>query len=294
MRSDTCVLIVTHGRPDNQLTTKSLRRQGYTGRIIYALDDEDPTLPEYIEQFGDDVVVFSKAEAIARTDDGHNWADRASVVYARNMLWDIAREAGYQYFIALDDDYFWWYYRFLSNGTYGNVNIASLDLQFTAMVEYLSETPFYCISMSQGGDYIGGGGERNKKSNKSSITGIRKAMQVYVCDVDRPYQFRGKFNEDVTAYSHESRIGVSFLTLMMSQVLQKPTQVIEGGTSEQYKKWGTYVKTFFTVMYAPSCCKVSMIRDFKDGHEGDSRIHHIILGDHAHPNIISDKWRKES
>ena len=40
------VLILTHGRPDNQKTTKALRKHGYTGRIVYVIDDEDKTADE--------------------------------------------------------------------------------------------------------------------------------------------------------------------------------------------------------------------------------------------------------
>jgi len=44
MRHDSfAALILTHGRPDNVITERTLRRQGYTGRIVFVLDDEDKT-----------------------------------------------------------------------------------------------------------------------------------------------------------------------------------------------------------------------------------------------------------
>ena len=37
-------LILTHGRPDNVHTVKTLRKCGYTGDIIIVLDNEDPKI----------------------------------------------------------------------------------------------------------------------------------------------------------------------------------------------------------------------------------------------------------
>lgn len=40
-------LILTHGRPDNVHTVKTLRKCGYTGDIIIVLDNEDPKIDRY-------------------------------------------------------------------------------------------------------------------------------------------------------------------------------------------------------------------------------------------------------
>ena len=44
MRDDFVVFIITHKRPDNQITYKTLKRGKYTGKIIFALDDGDDTI----------------------------------------------------------------------------------------------------------------------------------------------------------------------------------------------------------------------------------------------------------
>ena len=64
MRSDFCVFILTHGRPDKVYTVESLRKSGYTGKIYIVIDDEDKTAEEYIRIFGDNVLVFSKDEVL--------------------------------------------------------------------------------------------------------------------------------------------------------------------------------------------------------------------------------------
>lgn len=41
MRSDFVVFILTHGRADSVITDKTLRKCGYTGPIVYVIDNED-------------------------------------------------------------------------------------------------------------------------------------------------------------------------------------------------------------------------------------------------------------
>ena len=35
------VFILTHGRPDNVITIKTLRQSGYTGKVYFIIDNED-------------------------------------------------------------------------------------------------------------------------------------------------------------------------------------------------------------------------------------------------------------
>ena len=41
------VFILSHGRPYNVITYKTLRKSGYTGKIYIIVDDEDKTINEY-------------------------------------------------------------------------------------------------------------------------------------------------------------------------------------------------------------------------------------------------------
>lgn len=61
MRKDFACIIISHGRPECS-TVKVLRECGYTGEIYIVVDDEDKTLPDYIEKYGADVHVFHKKE----------------------------------------------------------------------------------------------------------------------------------------------------------------------------------------------------------------------------------------
>ena len=57
MRKDFACIVISHGRPECN-TVKVLRECGYTGKIYIVVDDEDKTLPDYIERYGDDVHGF--------------------------------------------------------------------------------------------------------------------------------------------------------------------------------------------------------------------------------------------
>lgn len=84
MRDDFCAFILTHGRPDKVLTYRTLRRAGYTGKIFIVVDDEDKTRHQYMAEFGEQVLVFSKTDIASRFDEADNFCDRRSIFYARN------------------------------------------------------------------------------------------------------------------------------------------------------------------------------------------------------------------
>lgn len=85
MRDDFCAFILTHGRPDKVLTYRTLRRAGYTGKIFIVVDDEDKTRHQYMAEFGEQVLVFSKADIASRFDEADNFCDRRSIFYARKL-----------------------------------------------------------------------------------------------------------------------------------------------------------------------------------------------------------------
>ena len=106
MRDDFVVFILTHGRANQMHTDVALRNAGYTGKIIYIIDNEDPTANIYYEKFGkDSVYMFNKTEFAKKVDTMDLSVDRRAIVYARGACYEIAKELGYKYFLELDDDY---------------------------------------------------------------------------------------------------------------------------------------------------------------------------------------------
>ncbi len=286
MRSDFCAFILTHGRPDSVKTYNTLRKHGYTGPIYLVIDDEDDAADKYYEKYGDEVVMFSKSEIAKTFDEGDNFDDRRTITYARNASFDIAKSLGYRYFVQLDDDYSSFSYRFDEDRYDKLTFLKSLDWLFSAICDYLTVTPFASIAIAQGGDHIGHG-------YRKTITAKRKAMNSFVCDTERRFSFVGRFNEDVNTYTSKQRSGTLFLTILAAQLTQGQTQGNVGGSSEFYQRYGTYVKSFMTVMYAPSCVKVSTLGDPRSNNgRGCQRIHHRVSWVNTAPCIIREKYRK--
>ena len=105
MRSDFAVFILTHGRAENIVTLKALKRGGYTGKIYFIIDNEDDQQDIYRKKFGDKVIVFNKQEVYDRTDTMDNFNEHRAIVYARNESFKIAKKLGIAYFLMLDDDF---------------------------------------------------------------------------------------------------------------------------------------------------------------------------------------------
>ena len=107
------IFILSHGRANNIYTLKALKKHGYTGKVIFVIDNEDKTSESYYDNF-EDVEMFDKLEISKTFDEADNFKDRRSIVYARNACFDIAKKRGYKYFIQMDDDYTGFNYRVYS------------------------------------------------------------------------------------------------------------------------------------------------------------------------------------
>jgi hypothetical protein len=273
--------ILTHGRPDRVLTYKTLRSSGYTGPVVLLIDNEDHTVAQYRERYGDQVRVFDKRAISDQMDEGDNSENRKTIVYARNACWEIARELGYSAFVQLDDDYTEFRHKINHQNQYiegfrgaSVCPIKSLDAVWAAMVEFLRTTPVSTIAMAQGGDFIGGA------DGQGWIRPKRKAMNSFVCLTDRPFQFLGRVNEDVNTYTHQGSRGTIFLSLMWLSLQQVQTQAGSGGMTDIYLNSGTYVKSFYSVLYQPSSVSVSVMMSRYP------RLHHRVDWRHTVPKIL--------
>jgi len=283
MRDDFCAFILTHGRPDRVKTYDTLRKAGYTGKVYIVIDDEDKTAEQYRAKFGDKVLQFCKAEVAARIDEGDNFGDRRAIIYARNVCWDLARQVGCKFFIQLDDDYGGFYLRFDRDGNYLTGHQAKpLDRVLGLMVDFFNKSGSLAVAMSQGGDWVGGG-EGKLRSLR------RKAMNTFICSTDKPFQFFGRINEDVNTYTNLGRRGMVFFTITHAQVNQESTQSNKGGMTDLYVDSGTYIKSFYSVMYSPSCVQIGVLGDPRSPH---FRIHHKINWHRTAPKIIRETYRK--
>lgn len=284
MRNDFAIFILTRGRADHVFTMDTLRRQGYTGRWYMILDDEDDQAPEYIRRFGKDhIIIFSKREVYERIDTMDNFHEHRAIVYARNEAYRIAADLGLTYFLMLDDDYTIFQYRFLDGDKLRGISPIGEPLEqiFEAMIQFLEDTGARIVALAQGGDMLGGA-----RSPRFFATFLRKCMNTMFCKIDRPIQFSGTMNENITTYTTLGGRGELFFTFTHFQIVQKETQSLSGGMMDLYQESGTYVKSFYSVMSMPSAVKVSMM------YSKHSRIHSKIDWGSCVPKIIHERWRK--
>jgi len=282
---DFAIFILTHARPNNIKTIKTLKKCGYTGLIYFIIDNEDKTRDKYIRNFGEEKVhVFDKKYYADLIDEGNNFDERRTITHARNASFDIAKKIGITYFMELDDDYTAFHFRFpdQQNEKLLFKSVPDLDYIISLYLDFYKKTKFKSIAFAQGGDFIGGVG--NPTVIRRPL--MRKCMNSFICSTERKFQFVGAMNEDVNTYTTLGSRGNLFGTVPMVNLVQEATQSNSGGITDMYLKYGTYCKSFTTVIMMPSSVKVSMMNS------NNPRLHHQIKWENTVPKIIDEKHSK--
>lgn len=283
-RDDFAVFILSHGRADNMKTVNTLDRCGYTGKWYIICDDEDETIDRYYDLFGKEhIIIFDKKYAASITDTMDLIEKRNTIVFARNMCHKIAKDLNLSYFLELEDDYTEFRSRVFTNNKLASIYCKDLDSIINAVIDFLDSSGALTVAFAQTGDFIGGVG---CKVYQEKIT--RKAMNSFFCRVDKPFKFFGRMNDDVNSYVTLGSRGELFFTICDMTLNQLDSQQNKSGNTDMYREFGTYCKSFYSVMCAPSSVYIS---EMGCNHR---RIHHRILWDCAVPKIISDKFKKSS
>lgn len=283
MRNDFAVFILSHGRANSVLTKRTLSQYGYKGNWYIIIDDEDNQAEEYYKNYGNEHIIMFEKEKVGETFDiMDNFTGRQVPTFARNALYDIAENLGLKYFFEADDDLTCFRYRFLDNG--GKLctrYLTDLDSVMLKYLEYMDNTDISVLAFAQTGDLIGG-----KESKMYSEQYRRKAMQGFFVRVKDRLEYVGRFNDDVNAYVDHGKRGKLFITYRDIVMDTAETQKRSGGITNMYLTYGTYVKSFYSVMLCPSSVSIDMVG------VNHRRIHHAINWETAVPKIISDRFRK--
>ena len=149
------------------------------------------------------------------------------------------------------------------------------------MLEFLDSSGAVTVAFAQGGDMIGVVDNGNFKKKL-----LRKAMNTFFCDTEKPFQFVGRINEDVNTYTSFANRGLLMFTYTGVMITQHTTQTNAGGMTETYLDMGTYTKSFYSVIYSPQAVKIG---EMGDKHK---RIHHSVNWDRCAPQILNEKWKK--
>lgn len=280
MRSDFAVFIVSHGRPDKIATLNALKKGNYSGDTYIIIDNEDDSADEYKRRYGNMVIQFDKSEVAKWTDTADAVEDHRGVVYARNECFNIAKRLGLEYFVVLDDDYTEFLFRYICGAHLTHSDCKDLDRLFKDCFKFLDTSGALSVALAQGGDLIGG----VKGFFSKGLS--RKAMNVWFLKTDRPFRFVGRVNEDTNTYVMLGNQGRLFFTITNTHINQAQTQKNAEGMTTLYLDYGTYVKSFYSVIVAPQAVKVA---EMGARHR---RMHHRVNWNACTPKILSDRYRK--
>lgn len=284
METNFCIFILTYSRANNVITYKTLLDNNYKGLIYLIIDNTDPEKELYIKKYNDKVICFDKIKQSKLTDNCNNFNVLQTITFARNACFDIAKKLNIKYFLQLDDDYTNFSFRINNNLEYPKNKFKikyTLEKCILSVLEYYKSINAITIALSQGGDWIGGTG-----SAFYTYPIRRKVMNSFYCSTDRPFKFVGTFNEDVNTYTTLGSTGHLMFTIPFLNLDQKATQKNKGGITETYKKYGTYCKSFTTVINMPSSVYVDIFPNKRN------RLHHIVKWINTVPCILDEKYKK--
>ena len=211
-----------------------------------------------------------------------NFEGKNVITFARNALNKIAKDMGLKYFWELEDDYVSFDIRIEMENHLPFLPIEDLDSIIDCFLNFLDTNPnVKTIAFAQAGEMLGGAGGAVWKDKLR-----RKAMNTFFFRTNDTFTFLGRMNDDVNAYITYGKIGDIILQTSECCLTQTLTQASKGGIAEAYKSFGTYVKSFYSVMLRPDCVKINMM----GWH--DKRIHHKINWETCVPKIISSDFKK--
>jgi len=288
IREDFGVFILTHKRAKRVYTYKSLRKAGYTGDIYMVVDNTDDQIDNYKENFGEDkVLIFDKYKTAKEIDTADIFDNMSCIVFARNAVYNLAKLVGKRYILVLDDDYTAFVMRFTRERDYkpSKTMIKSLNEYIKIYLDFFIEAKLDCLAFAQSGDYLGGANSTMARLFKEGKM-HRKAMNAFFLDVENPIEYKGRLNEDVNSYLYYGYRGYKIFTYPRISLVQMRTQQQDGGMTDAYTNFGTYLKSYYSILYHPSAVTIRKMGAVY------YRLHHNIKWDRVAPCILDEKYKK--
>lgn len=271
MRDDFAVMIVTHGRANDQRTIKALQKAKFSGKILLIIDDLDSQKDEYLEKYGDICRVFDKEKWYKLSDTIDNFHNMKTPLYARNFCFELAKKEGFSYFLMLDDDIESFVYRGNKNDKMVRTQISNINFTIDELISYQKKANIDCIGFANDGGFIGG---LNGKFSKLYGRTVQQAMLFYAGTKAR---FSGTKNEDL-------HISVQNFDRTIIELYCIAVHSPKRGTNEGGIEYGNmYENTAYSIIICPSAIKVN------------SKSFGVIKSDKKiFPQIISERWKKNA
>lgn len=248
------VVILTHGRPKNQLTLKSLRRAGYTGDVVLLLDNEDKSIPEYVEclnsgEYGDkvEIVVFDKQAVIMQTDTAESRPFRQFAVFARNAAELLAKERGWDYFCACDDDIIKFRHRYDDGEHIRSMIVTDFDSVLKEHLKLLEFAGVATMSFGITSSFMLG------QTMDLTSSRFRICFNFYLRNTEYTVDWSLNMWEDVITSVLCNMRGQVWLQSPYIQMDMMPISASNsGGNSDVYKVTSKFRQEFYTIVACPS------------------------------------------
>lgn len=284
MREDFAVFIITHGRPDKQLTYQTLINCGYKGKLYFVLDDTDTTIQEHIDLFGADrIFIFNKNHYINADiyDNGLTEGKYACAVYARRATEDIAKSLGLTYFCMMDDDVTDLCIRLLIDDKLRRIKITDMDNIFKAYTELLDVGKIGCVGFG----YI-----TLFYAVKNYLYDDKRPLPfvAFIRKTSEPVMWKCWYGEDEIAGYENNVLGSLWLVIPLIMIMS--TEVSTGAMSETYSTSSSYLRSISELRYRPADFIITKCRQGRK--KGQYKLYK--RNSDWFPKILSDKYKKEN
>lgn len=273
--------IISHGRPNEQLTYELFRSGGVEPADIFIVcDDLDETLPKYIQNYGDRVVAFDKHKYMDMCDGGVQSPTGLHAVYARNAAYDMAVNKGYDYFVIADDDIGNIIYRHPKDGKLKSKRVQDVKSCFVALSKYMETSDnIHCIGIAPHIAFMGG------VKAPIVLDGVKRVVfNIGLYRAGKCVRYASECQEDLAAsilYNQQGKLMFSCGLLQQSAIVGGKNKN-GGGIVGHYDKSNDYYRHFGTLIYVPSTIVMLLDGDtFTKKYKND-----------YYPMIISDRWKK--
>lgn len=248
------VFIKTHGRPDKQLTYRALRKAGYTGEIIFVVDDEDEScvrLQDYIQE-PITIVVFNKQHYVDTVDCGCIKPKRDVNLYAWCACEDIAKDRNISQYIMADDDITGFRYRFETDEGIGSKNLTKdLDIVFQYIFDYMFDADIAAVSTGIPQMYF-------NKNIKSTLYKWRVPYTFIFRNPKYELNWVSEYEEDVITAINSANQG-KYLTVITE--VQRNTKDIGTNLGGMHEFYGdSFVNAQYGYIWHPSCRDIRLYK----------------------------------
>lgn len=286
MNNDFAVFIISYSRPNKQHTLKSLLDRSYIGQWYIVLDDTDPTIQEYIDNFGaENIIVFDKNHYINTVDTAMLVPYYSAALYARSAVEDIAHDLGYKAFILLDDDITDFSIRYPDNDKLRRLSKFDINLVFNSIVEFMFESDATMVGATHPGMFFSGI-KMFEPSTISSLINTSLPYNVMFRNVKHPMNWVSAYGEDDITANNNTTVGNKILTVPFLQFTVVPNKSkAKGGMYRTYNDNDSFDLMFRIYMQSPTSVNIV----YKQDGFGTRRLRNNMC-----PRILSKEFVKEN